>query len=523
MPRELTYNARVRKGSALVIALGLTAGISCRSGPGHYVAAEVPEAELLKLVPAALSYAPQPVAEEQNRWTALLTALEPRPSITAEERIALDLVTSSPALGADPKVARDLDSMIAKFEGSFAQARKALSRPESSIGFLKGGELPMKTMGPIRQLVSLAAKKGTFELTRGKVEAAIDDFELALNLGLTVAEAEAPFEYAVMAGSLISRAYREIRDAAWHPKMTASGVERLIRILPESESLHRSFKASVKSDFYWFIRNEVMRLKGPGANSRADQDKSMSSRDYDSGWQQADDMAQTLLKDHPEPYDRKDTVIRAAALYQEMLDNIDRRWDQQTMIGETLGGLVAEWPVLVLSGADSSHPAVKAEVEKSRPGLLKAVNPYGRFAVWYFIQLSRQSVLIPFRNRSDLEATRLTLHLRKFEMENGRLPAQLTELGGMSGLAKLPDDPFTGTPFRYDPGRKRLWSAGQNGKDDGGREAPTLSATARDYVYALERVMPSPTTLPPMPGAFSTPQTKGRAPIAGAPPMPQNR
>ena len=93
------------------------------------------------------------------------------------------------------------------------------------------------------------------------LDGAIDDLESAMRVSRTIARAGLPFEYAVIGSSLLSRANKSIRAAACSPNMTEAGLVRLLGVLPTARELADSYKDSLKSDLYWFIKDELVRLR----------------------------------------------------------------------------------------------------------------------------------------------------------------------------------------------------------------------------------------------------------------------
>ncbi len=68
-------------------------------------------------------------------------------------------------------------------------------------------------------------------------------------------------------------------------------------------------------------------------------------------------------------------------------------------------------------------------------------------------------------------ATSATLALLAYEREHGALPERLDALVP-EDLERLPIDDFDGAPLRYSRERRRLWSVGEDLKDEGGSDAP---------------------------------------------------
>ena len=96
-----------------------------------------------------------------------------------------------------------------------------------------------------------------------------------------------------------------------------------------------------------------------------------------------------------------------------------------------------------------------------------------------------------FRDQTHWQATRIVLASRIYAVEHGgKLAPSLKDLASASYLGQMPLDPYSGAPFRYDPKRKIVWSVGQDGRDDGGKDAPGSSATGKDMVYAIDPPLP---------------------------------
>jgi len=112
-----------------------------------------------------------------------------------------------------------------------------------------------------------------------------------------------------------------------------------------------------------------------------------------------------------------------------------------------------------------------------------------------------------------VRAARLQLALALYQCEHGQAATALDDLVSGLILKDLPDDPFTGRPFRYrvsqgeritwhrwlpgggesfvtvvPAGQGILWSAGPDGTDDGGTRQwgdPKKSATGRDLIFLV--------------------------------------
>lgn len=76
---------------------------------------------------------------------------------------------------------------------------------------------------------------------------------------------------------------------------------------------------------------------------------------------------------------------------------------------------------------------------------------------------------------TELRATRVMVALRRYQLEKGRLPADLEELVPAYLDAVLADD-LGGEPFQYDPQERILYSVGKDQEDDGGMTREEIAA-----------------------------------------------
>jgi len=77
-----------------------------------------------------------------------------------------------------------------------------------------------------------------------------------------------------------------------------------------------------------------------------------------------------------------------------------------------------------------------------------------------------------------LEVSRTLCALRRYQLKQGNLPRDLTELVPVY-MAQMPLDPYDGKPLRYSREKKRLWSVGEDGQDEGGLDSVKPFASIR--------------------------------------------
>jgi len=87
-----------------------------------------------------------------------------------------------------------------------------------------------------------------------------------------------------------------------------------------------------------------------------------------------------------------------------------------------------------------------------------------------------------------LQATRIILALRAYQLTHGNLPSDLNALVP-EFLDAIPVDDFDGQPLRYSADRKTVYSVGQNLKDDGGDDSISRTDPSKnhlDLVYKFD-------------------------------------
>jgi hypothetical protein len=196
-----------------------------------------------------------------------------------------------------------------------------------------------------------------------------------------------------------------------------------------------------------------------------------------------------LVAGHPDPWDQTQCSPETIANFQRLLRNARSSWHEQepepknTEEKRIRAFLADARPVLRLV-AKESLPLSKAAAERAKRAYNRFKNPVGRL-------LATQPDSIrpfgnrPFRARTHREATRAILALQIFRRRHGVLPGRLAELVEDKLLDRLPLDAFNDEPLHYDRDRALLWSVGENGIDDGGKDPPGKIWSGKDAVWSL--------------------------------------
>jgi hypothetical protein len=490
MTDSFSYNALMnRKGLLACFALAAVAAWTARFAIIARAETKTPGElgleRLLREIPEELRFQPKQVPDDQNAWTGLREAIAMAPKPTLRDGEFLQDALSETTLPTKKADLERLAAIFATYDASLEAAKGALARPECEIAEIEGLRGNVDSMRGPRRYSTILTRRASYRLAQGDWGGAVSDYRGALGLAERIAVSGGTMHHALISSSLLARTSREIRWAVFHPKMPKEGVRELSEALPAAERLDEGFRRSLKSELYWFVRNEVMRLDEPGSAGKTPLGSEEQARSLDSGWDRADAMAAHILQEHPHPFDPLDTVRSASAIYVEALANLDRPWKNQRDIEKMVYGLVRSWPPSRLLGGPAETPAAAEELARAKPGLWKEKNPYGRFAAWYHSAFSDQSSLTPFRTKADLGATRLILGVRLFELERGSLPQTVEQLVAAGILSQAPQDPFGEGSLRFDAASRKVWSVGPNGRDDGGIGSYAALVKTPDYVWTF--------------------------------------
>lgn len=189
-----------------------------------------------------------------------------------------------------------------------------------------------------------------------------------------------------------------------------------------------------------------------------------------------------LLKDHPEPFDRAETVRLVALSHANQLENLKRPWaDQKPGPEARVLEDVAAWPdhlslsilkfIPLYVGRTDDEDLSAETLAKAREQLRKVHNPLGKHLIrdLLFGKQNSESA-VRSRDRGRLEAARCIIAIYLYERKQGARPERLDDLVKAKILPEVPRDPFDGKPLRYSRERAIIWSVGRDGKDNGGRK-----------------------------------------------------
>ncbi len=227
-----------------------------------------------------------------------------------------------------------------------------------------------------------------------------------------------------------------------------------------------------------------------------------------------------LLTDHPAPFDRDETIRLSSQRLAELIRVLEfDRTNPGELDDEELDRVGKLWPdsmgldILSLFPLHLGGPSwdsweefwneIAAAVTASEE-LAEIPNVFGKYFIVIHNDLSNADALAGaiVRQRTRVEATVSMLAIRRFERRHQRLPTSLAELVDAKLLTDLPRDPIDDQSLRYDPSRRRLWSIGLDGQDDGGVQ---YFGSGQELFSMLRKLLPKqdarklPNAPPPRP------------------------
>lgn len=188
----------------------------------------------------------------------------------------------------------------------------------------------------------------------------------------------------------------------------------------------------------------------------------------------ADEEMLAFMEQNPKPFDREATAEVARRFIELSIQEleIDPRVDKYSM--EFWNASIGDVPE---EGADEQELLKWC---KSTP------NAFGRYLLTVTMPVFGQARKAAVRNEAIRGLTEVVLAARRALTETGELPATYQDLKKF-GLPDNVMDPYTHKDYRYDAVRGIAWSAGPDGKDDGGYEKPESHRdSSQDWVVQLK-------------------------------------
>jgi hypothetical protein len=459
-----------------------------------------PVGRLLEHVHTDMLYEPVTVPDDENAYLVWVNLPEdPRPG-AGEKDEDDDLVLDALADGAFPsgpvgeRLAAALEDRKNLFEAFEEGTRRGKFRyPRGPLGVAaeeheRAVVLFTRLVFAVRWRilrVKLAASRGDF----GLVER---DVLILLRTAAILGSSEEGLFVQMMAGGVGSLGEQLIR---WLARVENVPVNLLEQLLPRLRGPpdRTSAAMALRAEFRNYFLPALAKLPDAADPARLAE---AHAEDIKAGEYRESVVRHTaaILEGHPKPFDKEATVRLASELTGRILQSLEVSWRNRA--GNVGAGVVRDteaWPeelvaIDLVFFPESTNPVELTEeaVEKAREALRRVENPFGKLMVRRYKAIER-AIDYPRVRETDREATRAVVALRIHARRNGgALPAGLEDLVTAKILPSVPRDPFTDEPFRYSRERAIVWSAGPDGKDDGGREEdPEDSEAPSDLVWKL--------------------------------------
>lgn len=300
------------------------------------------------------------------------------------------------------------------------------------------------------------ALRARLDIAKGQSDLAEKDLLKMRFLGEHICDMEWD-DFAFFLGSAIcTRVDRNVHLLAQGKLLPDDVVARLIR-----HSL--AFPMHVKAAGCW--RGELDSL-GLGIFGAFDDPKLLTNKTLKREWE----ALVALVKDHPRPLNRSQTMKWLVDLYATQIANLKRPYQQRADIKMRIATITAGLPpILDNDFIEESQPKQLTRTQQNtmRLQLRRIDNPLGRYMI-HLIAPNPDYLRAAFaaETRQDLEL--LATSAVVYQHRTGAWPKNLSELSATDGIEKPLRDPLTEAPFHYDRATLTVWSSGpdEDGKPD---------------------------------------------------------
>ncbi len=351
----------------------------------------------------------------------------------------------------------------------------SLSRPEAQWPKWEEGKLdPALTKLRTFQMARLYLARRS--LAEGKPDECVTLLLGSVKLGQRMCEAHGALIHYAVGKAVRAQAERTVRLAAARGLLDAPHLEALARALPGLEGEPDVFAKVIRVEWtdYELPKTDIIRQ----AEIMTEAYRKMPEvtgilvpeslqRLHRIFWEPS------LVSGHPAPFDHEKALQRMAGRYHRWLANLGRQWRDQVEdpadADAVAAKLLADSAKLLKRVEKESLPLSKKAIERVRPLYNRVEDPIGRLLA-SSEDLFKVGVNLPFRARAEREATRSVLAMARFRSRHGTGPGDWSALVADGLLDAVPADPFAGAPLHYSAERGVIWSVGQDGKDDGGKD-----------------------------------------------------
>ena len=426
-------------------------------------------ARVLAEVDPVLRYERVPIADEKNAfplWQEAAEKLERVPPLEPKLlRRALDEEEPFPG-GAEGRL---LSEWIAANERALELFDAGIAREWCQFPQLHGFDFDLPYLAPLRAAGRLKLAKAKLLGRDGRFDAAAEEIAGIVRLSELFAGGEGPLICSLVAIAVQDHGMSGARWLARQGEVKAGVLEKLVTALDATAGPGYGIADAVRMEFWQLVPG----LRQPDELLLATlPDNAVSSvfgELYDTGEL---DMARYLHAD-PRLWDPADTLRVAGRLYAHVVNDALVPWTERDT------GRRAYWERFHDFAEDEVYRLASAfsdEIEKGEDisdedmaeVLGPSKNPVGRYNVVLLAPALYAACDRSSRALADREITKAVLALRVYELRHGELPPDLDALVVDGILAKSPADPYSRGALRYDRAARKVWSIGEDGKDDGG-------------------------------------------------------
>lgn len=349
----------------------------------------------------------------------------------------------------------------------------------------------------LRRLAAMKFVRGKHRLAGGNVSGALSDFRDLLHLGRTVLEGDGAVLYFLAGASISEMGLRGLWLVSASPGIDESTVVDTVRMAGGMPGLWPALRRALEAEFREYGLAYLAGLPEDkealaAAFTEEGQEPArfrvmLASVACPDGSTPAGDALMRerfarLIDLHPRPLDRAATVRAAVDEYMALLRAVDGGWSdcraRLVDIRDARRSFAASYPAI------ARHLQGEA-TDADKKALRRIDNPLGILLVASAMHVSDVLVRAPKLEALHIAAGTAAA-VRIFRERRDTWPSDLRSLVEDEILDRVPVDPFDGLPLRYSASRKRLWSVGADGRDDGGTGSDATRWSAPDAVWTLD-------------------------------------
>jgi len=391
------------------------------------------------------------------------------------------------------KASEEADRICALHRDALSTVEASLSLAEAQWPGRKTGGDPLDpAMAALRGLQQARLYLARRALAEGRPDESVAMLLGSVRLGQRACEARGALIHYLVGNGLRRQAERSIRDGAVAGWFDAARLQALAAGLGPLDTEPEVFATVIRVEWtdYELPRPDPVADARRMANAYATNPELTGilvpeglERLHRIFWDPA------LVAGHPAAIDHDAMRDRMAARYRRWMANVRRPWaarevdPPEAMAAQAR--LLADAAALLKRVEKEPFPLSAKAIRRIQPLYNRIGNPIGRLLVACEDVIKVSSDVV-FRVRAEREATRGTLALARFRTNRGRWPHDWTEVVAEGLIAAPPADPFSGGTLHYSAAPPRVWSVGENGKDDGGKSTGEGPWAAADAVWPID-------------------------------------